>query len=55
MRIGVVIGSVWATRKEPKLEGLKLLIVEPLDYKMAGNITREPYICLLYTSPSPRD
>ena len=44
MRIGVVIGSVWATRKEPKLEGLKLLIVEPLDYKMAGNITREPYI-----------
>ena len=24
MRIGVVIGSVWATRKEPKLEGLKL-------------------------------
>ena len=44
MRIGVVIGSVWATRKEPKLEGLKLLIVAPLDYKMKGNTTREPYI-----------
>ncbi|MBQ2862392.1 MAG: EutN/CcmL family microcompartment protein [Oscillospiraceae bacterium] len=44
MRIGVVIGSVWATRKEPKLEGLKLLIVAPLDYKMQGNVTREPYI-----------
>ncbi len=44
MRIGVVIGSVWATRKEPKLEGLKMLVVKPLNYKLVGNETREPYI-----------
>lgn len=29
MRIGKVIGNVWATRKEDGLEGLKLLIVQP--------------------------
>lgn len=26
-----VVGNVWATRKEPSLNGLKLLIVEPYD------------------------
>jgi ethanolamine utilization protein EutN len=29
MLIGTVVGQVWATRKEPSLEGLRLLIVEP--------------------------
>lgn len=29
MLIGTVIGQVWATRKEPSLEGLRLLVVEP--------------------------
>lgn len=28
MLIGKVIGSVWATRKDPKLDGLKLMVVE---------------------------
>lgn len=31
MRIGKVIGSIWATRKEEKLAGLKLLIVQPIN------------------------
>ncbi|MFD1204543.1 MULTISPECIES: EutN/CcmL family microcompartment protein [Sporosarcina] len=31
MRMGRVIGNVWATRKEDGLQGLKLLIVQPLD------------------------
>ncbi len=30
MRIGRVIGNVWATRKEEGLQGLKLLIVQPI-------------------------
>lgn len=30
MRIGKVIGNVWATRKEEGLQGLKLLIVQPI-------------------------
>lgn len=44
MRIGVVIGSVWATRKLTQLEGLKMLVVKPLNFKLEGNETREPYI-----------
>ncbi|KXH83839.1 EutN/CcmL family microcompartment protein [Sporosarcina sp. HYO08] len=31
MRIGRVIGNVWATRKEEGLQGLKLLVIQPLD------------------------
>jgi microcompartment protein CcmK/EutM len=31
MLLGRVIGTVWATRKDEKLEGLKLLVVRQLD------------------------
>jgi ethanolamine utilization protein EutN len=31
MRLGKVIGNVWATRKEEGLQGLKLLIIQPVD------------------------
>mgnify|MGYP001180886066 CR=1 FL=1 len=31
MRIARVIGTIWATRKEEKLNGLKLLVVQPLN------------------------
>lgn len=36
MILGKVVGSVWATRKDEKLVGLKLLIVRhvELDYKL---------------------
>ena len=30
MYLGKVIGSVWATQKDPKLSGQRLLIVQPL-------------------------
>ncbi|WP_279620289.1 EutN/CcmL family microcompartment protein [Priestia megaterium] len=29
MKIGTVIGNVWATRKEDNLRGLKFLVVQP--------------------------
>ena len=32
MLLGKVIGTVWATRKDPKLTGLKFLIVRHLDF-----------------------
>lgn len=32
MIIGKIVGNVWATRKEEALNGLKLLIVKPMDY-----------------------
>lgn len=31
MQLGQVIGNVWATRKEEGLEGLKLLIIQPIN------------------------
>jgi ethanolamine utilization protein EutN len=31
MFLGRVVGEVWATRKAPDLEGLRLLVVEALD------------------------
>ena len=34
MFVGKIIGTVVATRKDPKLEGRKLLIVRPLDENM---------------------
>ncbi|MGE0711903.1 MAG: EutN/CcmL family microcompartment protein [Planctomycetota bacterium] len=34
MLLGRVIGTVWATRKEERLEGLKLQIVRELDLKL---------------------
>lgn len=39
MLYGRVIGTVWATRKDPKLEGVSLLIVErhELDRSPAGD------------------
>lgn len=35
MFLGRVIGEVWATRKASDLEGLRLLVVEPLDDRRA--------------------
>ncbi|WP_432663549.1 EutN/CcmL family microcompartment protein [Wukongibacter baidiensis] len=32
MIIGKVVGNVWATRKEELLNGLKLLVVKPINY-----------------------
>jgi ethanolamine utilization protein EutN len=40
MLFGRVVGKVWSTRKESRITGLKLLIVQPLDQsqKPYGNI-----------------
>ena len=35
MDIGKVIGTVVATRKDPSLEGTRLLVVQPMDEKHA--------------------
>lgn len=32
MLVGRVVGSVWATKKDPTLEGLRMLMVQPLAY-----------------------
>ena len=31
MRVAKVIGNIWATRKEDRLSGLKLLLVKPMN------------------------
>jgi len=32
MQLGRVVGTVWATQKDPKIESMKLLVVETLDH-----------------------
>lgn len=34
MLLGRVVGEVWATRKDPRIDALKLLIVDPVDLKL---------------------
>ncbi|MBN2290326.1 MAG: EutN/CcmL family microcompartment protein [Candidatus Glassbacteria bacterium] len=34
MRIARVIGKVWATAKDPKLEGYRLLVIQTLDKRL---------------------
>ena len=45
MILARVIGSVWSTRKEESLRGLKFLIVQPVvvQYSAKGNSKREDY------------
>ncbi|GAA4846706.1 EutN/CcmL family microcompartment protein [Paenibacillus vulneris] len=33
MFLGRVIGSVWATQKEEGMDNLKLMVVQPIDFK----------------------
>ena len=43
MKVAKVIGNIWATRKEEKLAGLKLLLVQPLDV-LTGKAERPPNV-----------
>ncbi len=45
MILARVIGSVWSTRKEESLRGLKFLIVQPVvvQYSVEGNSKLEDY------------
>lgn len=36
MLLGTVIGNLWSTQKEPTLEGLRFLVVRPLDAEGRG-------------------
>ncbi|MDN3015850.1 EutN/CcmL family microcompartment protein [Paenibacillus sp. BSR1-1] len=42
MRLGIVIGSIWATRKEEGMTGLKLLVIQPI--KPDGSFIQTPII-----------
>ena len=43
MKVAKVIGNIWATRKEERLAGLKLLLVQPLDL-LTGRPDRVPMV-----------
>lgn len=43
MKVGKVIGTIWATRKEPLLEGYKLLLVQPINI-IDGSNDRVPIV-----------
>ena len=44
MKLGRVIGRVWATAKHETLEGRRILLVRPLD--LAGNAKGEAYLAI---------
>jgi len=44
MLIGIVVGNVWATRKEESLNGLKLMVVQRLD--LAHNKLAESFVAV---------
>ena len=44
MLIGIVVGNVWATRKEDSLNGLKLMVVQRLD--LAHNKLAESFVAV---------
>jgi ethanolamine utilization protein EutN len=44
MQLGRIVGRVWATRKDPGLEGQRLLIVQPVTAELRD--TGKRLICL---------
>lgn len=44
MMIGTVIGNVWATRKEDALNGLKLMVVQRVDF--ADSAAHESFVAV---------
>jgi len=47
MKVGKVIGNIWATRKDDNLSGVKLLIIQPLDL-ITGKAAEEPMVAADY-------
>ncbi|MBS5702645.1 MAG: EutN/CcmL family microcompartment protein [Butyricicoccus pullicaecorum] len=43
MRVAKVIGNIWSTRKEEKLSGYKLLIVQPINI-LDGTLDKAPVV-----------
>ncbi len=44
MLVGTVVGQVWATRKEPSLNGLRFLVIQP--YLRGGAKTAETIVAV---------
>lgn len=44
MYLATVVGQVWATRKEPTLTGLRLLVVQP--YLLGGEQSKETMVAV---------
>jgi ethanolamine utilization protein EutN len=44
MLLGTVVGQVWATKKEPTLQGLRLLVIQP--FKTGGSTSAETLIAV---------
>lgn len=53
MNLGRVIGNVWATRKEPALDGRRMLLVQPLTFN--GTPTGSPIVSLDTVEAGPGD
>ena len=45
MRVAKVVGTIWATRKEERLAGYKLLLVKPIDV-INGSEEKSPIVAV---------
>ena len=50
MNLAKVIGTIWATQKDPQLNNLKMLLIQPLDSNEKERGKMERNICLLFNS-----
>lgn len=50
MKVAKVIGNIWATRKEEKLAGYKLLIVQPINI-LDGSMDKPPMVAATSSAP----
>ena len=53
MRLGRVIGSVWATRRDATLDGLRMLVVQPI--RADGTDAGRPFASLDTVGAGPGD
>ena len=53
MKIGRVIGNVWATLKDPSIEGKRMLFVQPL--RADGTVKGRPTVALDTCDAGPGD
>ena len=44
MLVGTVVGNVWSTKKDPTLEGLRFLVVEPFTVREGPRPTGEAIV-----------
>ncbi len=51
MLVGTVVGNVWSTKKDPTLEGLRFLVIEPLTVRADAGSPRSTGEAIVAVDP----